>query len=341
MSTSIRRRLIAGLAALVTGSGLVIGVVAAAPAHASDDFPEVSSCEDEDLASFRGTWQKKRWDVFAGGVISRDYVPQGLAYDAAHDVFFVSYYDGRPAIDDDYEARNALIAAFDSRGGYRTHVQVDPVNANPAGGAHVGGLAVVDGWLVVAETADLLGDGDTEADPHVFSYKVDQVLRRAPGRVMPIRNNTLTRAGSYATSHRGKLYVGSFEGNRLYEYDALNGDGIPYGQWRTFVTPSKTQGAAVAGRFFAFSRSEGRTLASLLTVTEKQQSTDTSALTVHYEQKIRTMSEGITWAPRNDGTPSLFALFESAATVYAGDGGTCSSPNLWSIRRELIRPPRG
>lgn len=157
---------------------------------------------------------------------------------------------------------------------------------------------------------------------------------------MPIRNNTPTKAGSYATSHGGKLYVGSFDGDRLYEYDALNSNGAPYGQFRTFVTPSKTQGAAVGASFFAFSRSEGRTRASLLTVTEKQESTDDSALAIHYEQKIRTMSEGITWAPRNDGIPSLFALFESAATRYAGDGGTCSSPNLWSIRRELIRPPR-
>ena len=165
------------------------------------------------------------------------------------------------------------------------------------------------------------------------------MLRRPAGSVMGVRNNTPTKAASYATSHNGKLYVGSFTGNRMYEYDALNSYGAPYGQWRTFVTPSKTQGAAVAGRFFAFSRSEGRDLASLLTVTSKEQGDD--PLVIHYEQKIRPMSEGITWAPRGDGTPALFALFESAATVYADDGGRCDSPTLWSTRRELIRPSRG
>lgn len=79
MSNPIRRRLTAALTAVVTGSAVVIGVVSATPAYAGDDFPEVTSCEDPLLASFSGTWQKKRWDVFAGGLIGRDYVPQGLA----------------------------------------------------------------------------------------------------------------------------------------------------------------------------------------------------------------------------------------------------------------------
>ncbi len=337
------RRLAAAL-----GAALVVGVIGAAPAQAGNIRPVVAGCSDPLLDDFFARWQPKAWDVFADGRISRDFVPQGLAHDPDRGVFFVSYYDGRAgqAAPDGttYAARPAMIAAFDDTDGYRGQWKIHPRNAEPED-AHVGGLAVLDGWLVVSETADIVGseDPDTDSDPHVFSYRVGSVLSTRSGSMLPIRNNTLTRAASYATSANGHLFVGDFANSRLYRYDALNSDGAPYGAWKTYVTPDKTQGAVVGDDFFAFSRSEGRTRVSLLTTTPKEEIATGDPWhdpAVIDERVTINMSEGITWAPRRDGTPALFALFESNAFLYAGGYGgsvsTCQTARLWSIERSVV-----
>ncbi len=334
--------------AVALGAMVVASVITAAPAQAGNDRPVVASCSDPLLADFFDQWQMRSWDVFAGGRISRDFVPQGLTYDADRGVFFVSYYDGRrgrTAPDGTtYPARPAFIAAFDETQGYQGQWRIHPRNAEPED-AHVGGLTVLDGWLVVSETADIAGPGDpdTDSDPHVFSYRVSDLLSRRSGSMLPIRNNTVTRAASYATSADGHLFVGDFANSRLYRYDGLDVDGAPYGQWRTFVTPNKTQGAVVGADFFAFSRSEGRTRVSLLTVTPKEEIATNDPWhdpAVRDEWVTNNMSEGITWAPRRDGTPALFALFESEAYLYAGYGqdnvSTCRTSHLWSIERSVV-----
>lgn len=329
-------------------AALAFGSLTAAPAQAGNERPVIQGCSDPLLDDFFASWQPKSWDVYADGRISRDYVPQGLAHDEGRGVFFVSYYDGRrgQAAPDGstYAARPAVIAAFDDTEGYRGQWKVHPRNAEPAD-AHVGGLAVLDGWLVVSETADIVGPGDpdTDSDPHVFSYRVGGILSTRSGSMLPVRNNTLTRAASYATAAGGHLFLGDFANSRLYRYDALNADGAPYGAWKTFVTPDKTQGAVVGEDYFAFSRSEGRTRVSLLTTTPKEEIEPGESWhdpAVIDEWVTSNMSEGITWAPRRDGTPALFALFESSAFLYSGGYGssisTCQTSRLWSLPRSVV-----
>lgn len=338
------RRAAAGLGAL-----LVAGALGAAPAQAGNDRPVIASCADPRLDEFHDVFGSKSWDVFGDGRISRDYVPQGLAHDKDRGIFFVSYYDGRRGQETpeggEYEARPAVIAAFDETDGFIGRWKVHPRNAEPEH-AHVGGLAVIDGWLVVSETADIVGPGsdeDDSADPHVFSYRISGLLAAKKGSMLPARNNAVTKAASYATSANGHLYVGDFAGNLMYRYDAVNDNGQPYGQWKTYVTPDVTQGAVVGDDFFAFSRSYGRTRVSLLTTTpqvELAADGEWQDPPVNDEWVMRNMSEGITWAPRRDGTPALFSLFESTAHLYSGGYGgsvsTCQTDRLWSIDRSIV-----
>ena len=99
-----------------------------------------------------------------------------------------------------------------------------------------------------------------------------------------------TAAASYASFHRGRLFVGDFENDRVYRYDTTS-KGVLIKKTRVaYPTPTLVQGLAVTDKQFVFSRSYGRTRYSYLTVVDR-----TTWSQRH--SAMPNMSQGITWAP--------------------------------------------
>ncbi|WP_338747915.1 hypothetical protein [Janibacter alittae] len=165
-------------------------------------------------------------------------VPQGLAWDEAHEEFVYTFYDA-----DDHSTGWVVFADRDGRVSARTRL---------GGLVHYGGITLHGGRTYVC------GAG---------AVQVHDTRRLRQGVGEPLMT-TRVRAGSTVTSHRDGLYVTGFRRDRpgrMYRYD-LDEDGAPVETGAVFTVPPQTQGVAFApdGTVY-FSRSWGRARRSVLT----------------------------------------------------------------------------
>ncbi len=289
-------------------------------------FPDVESCDDSRLADFNASWFGAPGTL---GLSRSKWVPQGMAYYPKRDWIVVSYYDST-------NEQSSLIEISRRSDFARVKRLALPTNLIPRGG-HVGGLAIGKGNLYVTNS---VGNG-----ANVFRFSMRSVEALGRGETMSAAATYRLAAASYASFHRGNLFVGSFDGNRLYRYDT-DGSGNPPtdSSGRSIVaeswaTPSKVQGLAVSNQHFVFSRSFGRRNLSALTVRDRRTGAERN-------EHARNMSEGITWAPANYprriNVPSLYMVFESTSTAFDGTPGipldrtSCRSNRVWFTPRSSL-----
>ncbi len=235
----------------------------------------------------------------------------------------MSYYDGRDGVAPSQKYRSMLTVSTLAGTGIKTvyfHTEDVPL------GGHAGALAVGRGNLYV---------GTTEGKPRVTRIPLTKIARAENTATLPNPKTYSTAAASYASFHRGRLFVGDFENDRVYRYDTTSKGALIKKTRVAYPTPTLAQGLAVTDKQFVFSRSYGRSRFSYLTVVNRKTwSTRSSALP--------NMSQGVTWAPSSatDATSNLYVLFESGSTAYGpGDddgAATCRTHRLYQKPRSAI-----
>jgi hypothetical protein len=311
------KSIIIGIVAVVTAA--VGAVTGPAPAEAATaTFPQAKSCAD--FPTFFRNWNPMPKKLFAD---ETRWVPQGLAYDPSRKWLFVSYYDGRDGVAASQKYRSMLTVS--SLAGTRIKTIYFHTKDVPRGG-HAGGLAVGRGNLYVATT---------EGKPWVTRIPLTKIAGAKNTATLPNSPTYETAAASYASFHRGRLFVGDFENDRVYRYDTTS-KGVLIKKTRVaYPTPTLVQGLAVTDKQFVFSRSFGRTRFSYLTVVDRKTWSQRHSA-------MPNMSQGITWAPSSatNATSNLYVLFESGSTAYgAGDddgAATCRTHRLYQRPRSAI-----
>ena len=311
------KSIIIGMVAVVTAA--VGAVTGPAPAEAATaTFPVAKSCAD--FPAFYRNWDPMPTKLFAD---ETRWVPQGLAYDPKRKWLFVSYYDGRDDVVASEKYRSMLTVT--TLAGTRIKTVYFNTEDVPRGG-HAGGLAVGRGNLYVATT---------EGRPRVTRIPLSKIAKAENTATLPNSPTYTTKAASYASFHRGRLFVGDFENDRVYRYDTTAKGGVIKKTRVAYPTPTLVQGLAVTDDQFVFSRSYGRTRYSYLTVVDRTTWSKRSTA-------MPNMSQGITWAPSSatDATSNLYVLFESGSTAYgAGDddgAATCRTHRLYQKPRSQI-----
>ena len=195
------KSIIIGIVAVVTAA--VGAVTGPAPAEAATaTFPQAKSCAD--FRAFYRNWDPMPKKLFAD---ETRWVPQGLAYDPSHKWLLVSYYDGRDGVAASQKYRTMLTVS--SLAGTRIKTIYFNTQDVPRGG-HAGGLAVGRGNLYVATT---------EGKPRVTRIPLSKIVKAKNTTTLPNSPTYTTAAASYASFHRGRLFVGDFENDRVYRYD--------------------------------------------------------------------------------------------------------------------------
>jgi hypothetical protein len=311
------KSIIIGMVAVVTAA--VGAVTGPAPAEAATaTFPVAKSCAD--FPAFYRNWDPMPTKLFAD---ETRWVPQGLAYDPKRKWLFVSYYDGRDDVAASEKYRSMLTVT--TLAGTRIKTVYFNTEDVPRGG-HAGGLAVGRGNLYVATT---------EGRPRVTRIPLSKIARAENTATLPNSPTYTTKAASYASFHRGRLFVGDFENDRVYRYDTTSKGAVIKKTRVAYPTPTLVQGLAVTDDQFVFSRSYGRTRYSYLTVVDRTTWSKRSTA-------MPNMSQGITWAPSSatNATSNLYVLFESGSTAYgAGDddgAATCRTHRLYQKPRSQI-----
>lgn len=293
-------------------AALTTAFLAITPARAATaTFPIVQDCSP--FADFYSSWQKLPHDLYATGTY---WVPQGLAYDPAHQWLLTSYYDGRSGVAAADKYPSMLVATtLDGNWVKTLYFNTNDVDR----GGHAGGLAVGKGNLYVAST---------EHGPRVTRIPLLQLGRTPNNGTLSDFPTVDLAAASYASFAEGKLYVGDFEHNLLYSYDT-NPAGVPdLDSQISYPTPTLVQGLAVSDRQFLYTRSYGRTRLSYLTAVDRRSGSSQDTV-------LPNMAEGTTWAPAGERSAQtdLYVLFESGSAAYGPDspGGasTCVTPQLW------------
>lgn len=298
----------AALAGAVALTWPTLSVPAADAATAT--FPVVQDCSP--FADFYASWDELPHDLYADGT---RWVPQGLAYDPAHDWLLVSYYDGRDGVAtaDKYPS---LLAVTRLDGSVIKTLSFNLADVDRGG--HAGGLAVGRGNLYVAST---------EHGPRVTRIPLRKIAAAADGATLDDFPTVTVAAASYASFADGRLYVGDFENNVVYSYPTNTAGAVLTGTVTQDPTPTLVQGLAVTDDAYLFSRSYGRTRLSYLTVVDRASGAST-------DHVLPNMLEGITWAPDpgHAGT-DLYTLFESGSAAYGpednGGASTCRTHQLW------------
>lgn len=261
------------------------------------------SCDDPAFSTWNTNASKVPVDLKGELGAAPGWIPQGFAYHAGSDALFVSFYD-KVASNGVYE--NSMLVAYDrSTGALKNRVYFHPSYV-PAGG-HVGGLAIDGNNLYVANTRK---DGGN----NVTVYSLLTVLSTQLDHVITPTHQHLLPAASYAGAYAGRLFVGDFEGNIMYEFQ-LNSNGSVGSRLRTIRTPAQVQGVAVNARTITYSTSFDRDYASTLATYDR------SSLQYRNGMFIPNMSQGITWIPmfyKNQWTTAAAVIFESGAQAYPG-----------------------
>ena len=311
------KSIIIGIVAVVTAT--VGAVISPAPAEAATaTFPQARSCAD--FPAFWRTWNPMPKTLFAD---ETRWVPQGLAYDPKRKWLLVSYYDGRDGVAAAQKYRSMLTVS--TLAGTRIKTIYFHTKDVPRGG-HAGGLAVGRGNLYVATT---------EGRSRVTRIPLTKIAKVKNTATLPNSPTYPTAAGSYASFHRGRLFFGDFEKDRVYRYDTTAKGAVIKKTRVAYPTPTLVQGLAVTDDQFVFSRSFGRTRYSYLTVVDRTTWSQRSSA-------MPNMSQGITWAPSwaTNATSNLYVLFESGSTAYgAGDDdgpATCRTHRLYQKPRSEI-----
>ncbi len=311
------KSIIIGIVAVVTAA--VGAVTGPAPAEAATaTFPQAKSCAN--FPAFYRNWNPMPKKLFAD---ETRWVPQGLAYDPSHKWLLVSYYDGRDGVAAAKKYRSMLTVS--TLAGTRIKTIYFHTKDVPRGG-HAGGLAVGRGNLYV---------GTTEGKPRVTRIPLTTIVKARNTTTLPNSPTYTTAAASYASFHRGRLFVGDFEHDRVYRYDTTAKGALIKKTRVAYPTPTLVQGLAVTDKQFVFSRSFGRTRYSYLTIVDRTTWSQRSSA-------MPNMSQGVTWAPSSatNATSNLYVLFESGSTAYgAGDddgAATCRTHRLYQKPRSQI-----
>ena len=101
-------------------------------------------------------------------------------------------------------------------------------------GGHAGALAVGRGNLYV---------GTTEGKPRVTRIPLTKIARAENTATLPNSKTYSTAAASYASFHRGRLFVGDFENDRVYRYDTTFKGAVIKKTRVAYPTPTSGAGA--------------------------------------------------------------------------------------------------
>lgn len=195
------------------------------------------------------------WDSEGNAHISgvdpkKPWTSQGLAYDGEH-LLVGSYHDG----DGDGHGDNPIGPGLTpSRLTY-----VDYETGKEAGNVYLNGDGKVG---APTHTGGVATDGEhvwVSSNEHVYVYDKAQLdAAQDSGRPVDAIDVVPTPAHSYVTYAQGRLFVGDYGNNRLYEIP-VNRDGspLPHIAGEPIETPNNVQGVVVRDDEFIFSSSDG------------------------------------------------------------------------------------
>ncbi len=201
------------------------------------------------------------------------WVPQGLAYWQEQDAMVISYYDSEKVL-------NSRLAVIDRKtSAFKKYVNLPQKS-------HVGGLAFAHGYLWIAGSNAItrLGKRKLAATPN--------------GGTTPTGKTFPTKASAWVTIVGRTLYAGDFYNDKAHRY-AIDANERLVDQNATIATPHETQGMAVTGGRYIFSRSFGRDNDSTIQVLNGRSIVAPN------------MSEGIAVA-----RGKLYVVYESGSSYY-------------------------
>ncbi|MBB3090482.1 type VII secretion target [Nocardioides albus] len=237
----------------------------------------------------------------------RGWVPQGLGYDDENGILLQSYYDS------DDENGDGKLSLIDETSG----TEISNVTLEGASG-HVGGVTV---------------DGDTvyvSSGGQLHQYSMSDLRKAKQGESVPPSGPPAdVEASSYTAVHGNSLFVGSFDGSKMYRYQKVDGQWDFDNPVETINTPPDVQGVVVRDGEYVFSTSWGRDKPSSLIVQNRDDETDRSD-----PYPYPNMAEGIVEV---DG--EIITTYESGSGAYRDPGsrsfaewlrGEHPDADLWS-----------
>lgn len=246
------------------------------------------------------------------------WIPQGLTYRESQDQLLMTYYDEKDESD-------GMLSVIDNGTGDEVknlelrgpETTFGPLTLPTTGPTHSGGAAATDDHLWVTSTVD--------GKSYVHRYGMEDIDDASSGDPVSSQDVFEVKASSYATYADGKLWVGDFDGNKLYAYELENGE--PVGEpVEEYTTPPKSQGVVVRDGELIYSRSEGRGNPSALTAVPRGDYDSDGEST---ELTAPNMSEGITLVG-----DEIYTAYESPAQKYLDADGKDIAP-----RNRLTKTP--
>lgn len=317
MKSAIRKTLTTAI-----GTALALSGAAVIPPTATAEEPAKITCDSSaggDGGFYNGDSAGKVYNQkFAAGPDIPglgDYVPQGLTtwnnWDGDKDLLLITEYGPKD--------RNARIYGVDPSSGKR-------VGKVEIASSHVGGVAVVKGWVFVS--------GRQSGDSHTIrKYKASELAKAMKDNDSSVLKQTGKAREVYGSSFMNSggdvLYSGKFNSDgrdKMYAYKVASDGSLTTG--KKYEVPKSTQGLMVAGDHFFYSTSSGRDKRSNIYAVDKGATDIDKPSTKCF--RAPSMTEGIT---NHHGT--TYQLFESGANKYKRTG--CSEGDFDPCTRNVIQ----
>ncbi|CAG7648268.1 hypothetical protein PAESOLCIP111_05567 [Paenibacillus solanacearum] len=320
------------------------------PSGIYQDSPDLNGRKEQsDLVNFFKVSEKG--PIIPG--LQQYLVPQGMAYDAAHNWLLISHYR---------EGKSSMLSVVDMITGKLIKAMELYSNASTAYKGHAGGVAVSPNYVWLS------------SDYKVYQIKMDDLVSAQDGGKLVFSSsfNTETK-GSFLTYADGFLWSGDYEDLANYSTKAshylTNRDNQPHHGWvagyrldatgtpaaspeQIFSIPDKIQGMAFVQDKIVLSRSGGRTNMSQLIVYKnplKSNIPSDKTVDVGGTGVPLTILDGVNAInsliipPMSEGVyeykGKLYVLFESGAATYLYNG-TYPVDSIYSVNIEPYLQPQ-